>query len=108
MSDWQKEWKVHNLWRTYKSIWDEWDGYFYEYLGEDEEEEDLWDGVDEERDYMGRRKNTRWDRRDKKRHKAQHGMRESGRSVKFIEQIMNSKLRKAGVLGEELDHEKGS
>jgi len=87
MNDLLKKWKEENFWRTYRSIWedlDDWDSW-----GEVPQEEE-----DDERDYMGRRKNTKWDRRDKKRHKAQYGMKESGRSVKFLERILNGKLTK--------------
>lgn len=46
---------------------------------------------------------TRWDRRDKKRHKARHGMRVSGRSVKTLAEVQAKKTRKNkhewGVIG---------
>lgn len=34
---------------------------------------------------------SKWDRRDKKRHNRQHGMREDGRSVKWIEQLQKKR-----------------
>lgn len=40
------------------------------------------------------RQNSKWNRRDRKRHKKKHGMRISGRSVLTLSEIIKEKARK--------------
>ena len=43
---------------------------------------------------MSKQSNTKWDRRDRKRHKKKHGMRISGRSVFLFEELLIKKLKR--------------
>jgi hypothetical protein len=37
---------------------------------------------------------TKWERRDKKKHKKKHGMRIDGKSVKLLDEIIKKRARK--------------
>lgn len=47
------------------------------------------------------RPKTKWERRDKKRHKKKHGMRIDGRSVKLLDEIIKKRVRKSDEQKEE-------
>jgi hypothetical protein len=43
---------------------------------------------------MSKRSDTKWSRRDKKRHKKKHGMRISGRSIFLLDELLLKKLKR--------------